>query len=751
MAPAPSTPSASSNVAAPSESPEFPAPSDPAVDPELAAERAHLRVARAALERMHGEVVDTETPVIVNSGTDSYWDNKFYEWSREHRAEVLLDLPKIPLFFGRLDCEPGAVFDHADHAGRVPSPDGEVDRIYIGRRHIREPDGTPLVIDWRARVAMPFYRAGPADPQQVLVRRRHGFAHEPGPEGFVDVTAYEDEPVSSAQAGAAEGFSELVTAEIERPRSGPMRDIVATIQPDQDVLVRAPLDTTICVQGAPGTGKTAVGLHRVAYLLYAERTRLARDGGIAIIGPNRSFLQYIRHVLPALGEVFVQQLTFPDLIRRYYPDHPIAEGEEETVTVTVKGDARMAAVLRRALWSGVEVGDEIEALVYSKGANRFRVPDYEVREIAAGVVETATRYAPGRTTLAQRLAHAVLLRMEQRGGTPDDRTQNAVARSAPVRKILNQVWPQRTPEQVLHRLLSDADFLAEAAGDDLTPEERKALLWRKPYRSVKSARWSEADLVLLDELGELLEREPRRGHLVVDEAQDLSAMQLRALGRRCRTATVLGDLAQATTPYASTSWQSVLAELGSGEASEIVELTRGFRVPAAIIEYAARLLPSLQPDLAKPVSLRRAAGGLEITATAGSAVAAEDVLHACLRIDEEGGRAGSIGVIAADGEIRRIFDHLRADPTRSALDKSGLTPAMLGDTENALEHFRLVCVPASLAKGLEFDGVVVVEPATIVDAEPRGLNRLYVALTRAVSALTVLHARPLPAELASGG
>ncbi|WP_241827832.1 hypothetical protein [Actinopolymorpha singaporensis] len=178
MPSAPSTPSASPNVA---DSSNLTATSEPVVDPELAAERAHLRAARAALEVMHAEVTDTETPAIVNSGSDSYWDNKFYEWAREHRAEVLLDLPRIPLFFGRLDCEPGAVFDHADGGGRVPGPDGDVDRIYIGRRHIREPDGTPLVIDWRARVAMPFYRAGPADPQRVLVRRRHGFAQSPGP------------------------------------------------------------------------------------------------------------------------------------------------------------------------------------------------------------------------------------------------------------------------------------------------------------------------------------------------------------------------------------------------------------------------------------------------------------------------------------------------------------------------------------------------------------------------------------------
>jgi DNA helicase IV len=427
----------------------------------------------------------------------------------------------------------------------------------------------------------------------------------------------------------------------------------------------------------------------------------------------------------------------------------MAADEEPTATTTLKGDARMAGVLRRALWSGAGLSDsdDIEGLVYSKGASRYRVPDYEVREIVAGVLETATRYAPGRTTVAQRLAHAVLVRMEQRGGTPDDRTQNAVARSAPVKRILDRVWPQRTAEQVLYRLLSDPDIMREAAAGELSAEEQKDLRWSKPPRSAKSVRWSEADLVLLDELGELLESSPRRGHLVVDEAQDLSAMQVRALGRRCRTATVLGDLAQATTPYASTSWQAVLDQLGAGKSAEIVELTRGFRVPATIIEYAARLLPSLHTDLAKPVSLRRAVGALEVTASGGPKVSGDDVLRACSRLDDYSRHAGSIGIIAADAEIERIFDELGAEPLRSRLDEVGLSPGLLGRTENALEHFRLVCLPASLAKGLEFDSVVVVEPSQIVGAEPRGLNRLYVVLTRAVSALTVLHTRPLPVEL----
>src|SRR5690606_19938491 len=248
-----------------------------------------------------------------------------------------------------------------------------------------------------------------------------------------------------------------------------------------------------------------------------------------------------------------------------------------------------------------------EGLVNAKGSYRHRVADYEVREIVASLRGT-TRYAPGRAALAQRLAHQVLVRMEQRGESPDDRVQDAVARSKPVKQLVDAVWPKLVPEQVLYRLLSDEDFLARAARSDLTPDEQRLLIWRKPYRSWKSAKWSAADAALLDELGDLIERTPSLGHLVVDEAQDLSEMQLRALGRRCRngSATVLGDLAQGTTPWSTTSWQSVLTHLGQD--GQVTELTLGFRVPREVLDYAARLLPAIAPGLAAPRSLRPGAG-----------------------------------------------------------------------------------------------------------------------------------------------
>ncbi|TDD14514.1 AAA family ATPase [Kribbella turkmenica] len=671
---------------------------------ELSAERDFLTAARSALARMHRDVEGREVPMIGGEDNDERFTNEANQRAHEQRTLALVDMPDVPLFFGRLDYEAGTI--------------EELDRIYIGRRHVHDGNGAPLVIDWRAPVSVPFYRATRSDRQRVLMRRRYGFSD------VAELTGYEDEPLT--EADGADQADAFLRAEIERPRTGPMRDIVATIQPEQDDLVRAPLHPTVCVQGAPGTGKTAVGLHRVAYLLYTERERLSR-GGVVIVGPNHSFLSYIRKVLPALGEVDVRQITIDELIT--LP----AAATDEPESARVKGDARMAGVLHRALWS--YVGKPANGILYSKGSQRYRVHDYEVVDIVAALRES-TRYAPGRNALAQRIAHAVLVLMERRGESPDDRVQNAVARSKPVKELVDAAWPRVAPEQVLHRLFSDAGFLAEAAGDELTVDERAALLWNKPPRSWKSAKWSEADTMLLDELEDLIERRTGSlGHLVLDEAQDLSAMQLRALGRRCRTGsvTVLGDLAQATTPWAAGPWERVLGHLEKTDGI-VAELDRGFRVPDQIIDFAAKLLPQIAPTLGVPRGVRSVEEALSVVRTDHDALA--DTLVASCRAALAG--EGSVALIAADEQIAQL---------RDALADAGLEPALLGETGDEMDTTRLVCVPATLAKGLEFDAVVVVEPARIVAAEPRGLHRLYVVLTRAVSRLRIVHAEPLPTAL----
>lgn len=684
---------------------------DSRTDAEIRSERAYLAAARAALRSMHEDVINTETPQTRSEDNDYAWQNNLYRKVRAERAVALIDLPDVALFFGRLDFEPGTVYT--------------TDRAYIGRRHVHDDTGKPMVIDWRAPISTAFYRATRNDPQGVRLRRRYGFSDS------AELTAYEDEPLGYEDeplVGPGDGFrSSLVTAEIERPRSGPMRDIVATIQPEQDDLVRAPLQQALCIQGAPGTGKTAVGLHRLAYLLYTERDRLARHGGVAVVGPNRSFLTYIRHVLPALGEVDITQTTIEELIGRQ-----TAQLDEDPRTARLKGDARMAAVLQRALWA--HISPPSEEFLYTKGSSRYRIGSGRIGEMIDSL-RGGTRYGDGRVALAQRLAHLVLMQMERRGATPDDRDQDAVAKSKPIKQFLDVVWPRLTPEQVLFRLYTEAPLLAESAGGDLTAQEQELLLWAKPFRSWKSAKWSAADAVLLDELADLIERAGSLSHLVVDEAQDLSPMQCRALGRRCTkgSVTILGDIAQGTTVWAIDDWPALLAHMGKPDA-RLAVLNQGFRVPAQIIDYAARLLPQIAPSLGKPTSVRQAPGALTVT-PAGNLI--EAVVLACR---EKLKQEGSIGLIAADTDIKTIHNRLSAE---------GLHASLLGETETALEAARLVCVPASLAKGLEFDMVVVAEPARIVAAQPRGLQRLYVALTRAVTSLHIIHTEPMPDALAT--
>ncbi|WP_420824446.1 HelD family protein [Streptomyces seoulensis] len=624
------------------------------------------------------------------------------------RIKALADLSDTPLFFGRLD------YLHAPGAEQAEGAESE--RFYIGRRHVHDADGDPMVIDWRAPVSQPFYRASKKDPMDVGLRRRFGYTGG-------ELTAYEDEHLSDPSETAA--TSKLLQQEIERPRVGPMRDIVATIQPEQDEIVRSGLGGTVCVQGGPGTGKTAVGLHRVAYLLYAHRERLARTGTL-VIGPNRSFLHYIEQVLPALGELSVQQATVDDLVA-----HVEVRGTDEARAAVLKGDARMAEVLRRALYAQVTMPTEPVMVV--RGSRRWRVPAYELEEIVRELLGREIRYGAAREALPQRIAHAVLVQMERAGEAPDDRVQDAVARNSAVKAVVKAVWPPADPAKLVLRLLSDGEFLAEHAAGILDEDEQKAVLWAKPVRSVKSAKWSSADAVLIDEAADLIQRTHSLGHVVLDEAQDLSPMQYRAVGRRCTTgsATVLGDLAQGTTPWATRSWDEALAHLGKSE-GVIEELTAGFRVPTDVITYASRLLPHIAPGLTPVASVRENPGFFEVRAVDGVA----EVVTAC---EELLRNEGSTGLIAADARVPALAEALAA---------TGI--GFLAPGEETTEETRLTLVPASLAKGLEYDYVVLDEPRAVVDGEPderTGLRRLYVALTRAVSGLIVAHTGPLPEQL----
>ncbi|MEV8328022.1 ATP-binding domain-containing protein [Kitasatospora sp. NPDC056731] len=681
-------------------------PATPTTDP-LQRERDHLAASRSALRAMREDVQSLD----LRDVTGTWVSAAVLQNQIEARIAALADLSHTPLFFGRLD------YLHA--ISEELSEGGGGENFYIGRRHVHDADGDPMVIDWRAPVSQPFYRATRTEPLDVERRRRFGYTAG-------ELTAYEDEHLSDP--AEADSASALLAAEIEKPRVGPMRDIVATIQPEQDEIVRSDVTGTICVQGAPGTGKTAVGLHRVAYLLYAHRERLARTGTL-VIGPNNAFLSYIEQVLPALGELDVAQATVQQLV-----GHVEVRGEDDPQAARLKGDARMAEVLRRAVRAGIAL--PTEPCVVVRGSRRWRVQAHELTAIIEELKGREVRYGAARDALPQRIAHTVLLKMEQSGEAPDDRVQDAVARNAAVKAVAKECWPAVDPAKLVLRLLSDPEFLAACAEGVLTPEEQQAVLWPKPGRSVKTARWTQADAVLVDEATDLVQRTPSLGHVVLDEAQDLSPMQYRAVGRRCTTgsATVLGDLAQGTTPWATASWPDALRHLGKPDA-HVEELTKGFRVPEEVIAYASRLLPAIAPGLAPATSVRDAPGSLTIRRLPdGEAVPA--VLAACREALEH---EGSTGLIAADARIPALAE---------ALTAAGL-PYLSPGAETSAEA-RLTLVPASLAKGLEYDYVVLDEPAAVVAGEPderTGLRRLYVALTRAVSGLTVLHGEPLPAQL----
>ncbi|WP_374227058.1 ATP-binding domain-containing protein [Streptomyces sp. AC558_RSS880] len=675
----------------------------PSDDP-LARERTHLAASRSALRAMREDVEALD----ISDVTANWVNAAALAHQIEERVKALADLSDTPLFFGRLD------YLHSPGAEQAEGADGE--RFYIGRRHVHDADGDPMVIDWRAPVSQPFYRASKKDPLDIALRRRFGYTGG-------DLTAYEDEHLSDPAEAAT--TSKLLQQEIERPRVGPMRDIVATIQPEQDEIVRSGLSGSVCVQGGPGTGKTAVGLHRVAYLLYAHRERLARTGTL-VVGPNRSFLHYIEQVLPALGELTVAQATVDDLVA-----HVEVRGTDDAPAAVVKGDARMAEVLRRALYAHVTM--PTEPVVVVRGSRRWRVPAYELEEIVRQLLDRDIRYGAARDALPQRIAHAVLVQMERAGEAPDDRVQDAVARNAAVKAAVKAVWPAVDPAKLVLRLLGDPEFLAEHAEGLLDEQERKTILWAKPARSVKSAKWSAADAVLIDEATDLIQRTHSLGHVVLDEAQDLSPMQYRAVGRRCTTgsATVLGDLAQGTTPWATRSWEEALLHLGKQDAL-IEELTAGFRVPTDVITYASRLLPHIAPGLTPVASIRENPGFFQVRRSGGT----DDVVSACRELLRN---EGSVGLIAADARVPELA---------RALTAAGITSIAPG--EETTHATRLTLVPASLAKGLEYDYVVLDEPRAVVDAEPderTGLRRLYVALTRAVSGLIVTHTAPLPEQL----
>ena len=648
-----------------------------------------------------------------------------------------LDLGNAALVFGRID--------------RVVADDGapfETEAFHIGRLAVADQNAEPVVIDWRAPVAEPFYRATGREPMG-LARRRHfavegrtllGIEDELFGEGHLGLG--HDEGLAESTGGTElRGYSTLI-ASLERGRTGTLGDIVATIQSEQDEIIRSPQAGVLVVQGGPGTGKTVVALHRAAYLLYTHRFPL-EDQGVLVIGPNRVFLKYIEQVLPSLGEAGVEQVVLADLV----PDVRFVQGgrDDPPLTARVKGDARMSDVIDHA------VNDRERSLrddlVVPYGSGYVRLTTEESARIVKQARRRFRRHNAARRWVEGEV-FAAMAASWRAGEVAAREVRSEVRRLVEVREALDWMWPVLTPAQLLHDLFGSNALLRLAAGDILEEREYKAL-HRPRSASVADVRWTAADIALLDDAREVLGPKPGTGgkldesdeirtygHIVIDEVQDLTPMQLKMATRRSLNGsmTVVGDLAQATGSFAPDDWDDVLRHLPNRKPPRVIGLSVGYRIPAQIMELANRVMAAATPGLREPQSVRVGDAAPRIVAVdePAAGVVAE-VEH--LRRELAG---ASIAIVAPDALCDDLSD---------ALDANGLEHgrAAVGGLDQAL-----TVVPVSVVKGLELDAVIVVEPAAIVAAQEQGLRALYVALTRPTQRLTVVHRDRLPEPLRDG-
>ena len=687
---------------------------------DIQSEQAHLDRAYARLDDLRATAAARRDEVIADSRGGTHQ-------AREERDVIVrASLARI---------EQLRVGDEALTFGRIDRTTGE--RFYIGRIAVSDVDQEPLIVDWRAPVAEPFYRATGRHPMG-LSRRRHFITDRRTITGIEDELLDLDHmPDESTLAG--EG---ALLAALERSRSGAMRDIVGTIQAEQDDIIRAPMSGVLVVQGGPGTGKTAVALHRAAYLLYTYRFPLERQG-VLVVGPNPLFLRYIEHVLPSLGETGVTLSTVAGL----YAGNIRPRAVDSALAARVKGDARMAKVLDRAVSDRQRPLRHAVEIPYR--SYRLRLTPEITRDVVSAIKRRPGPHNGRRAQVEQMIAQRLYgqytaavdraARVAIRGGSTGPTLSSAefaedLRDSVELREALERIWPRLLPDELVHDLFGAPALIELAARNQLSESERSAL-HRPRSSSLEDIPWTAGDVPLLDEASVLLGPRKRRpdseavrtfGHVVVDEAQDLSPMQLRMLARRSLggSMTVVGDIGQATGPFSPSGWGEILAHLPNRRESRQVELTVNYRTPAEIMEVAARVLAKAAPHLVPPQSVRRAGFGPAVRRVE----AGEDITEVALAV------AATLR-IETQGTVAVICPPSLAGPLGAAKED-----------DVSLEDDVSV-VPVGSVKGLEFDGIVVVEPGLIAEESPQGLRALYVSLTRATKQLTLVHAEPLPAVL----
>jgi DNA helicase IV len=639
--------------------------------PDLPAEQAYIDRAYEFLDRMREALERAPSAGAGEVATDAL------EAFAARRLVTFADAER-GLCFGRIDLDTTA------------------EALYVGRRWVNDDDHRMLVINWQAPAARPFYTATPVAPHGVTLRRR--FRTEG--RRLLDIS---DEALDGSAGGVA-AVDDFLLEELERARDARMRDIVATIQADQYRLIAREPAPPLVIQGGPGTGKTAVGLHRASFLLYTHREELRR---ILVVGPNPTFMDYVSHVLPILGEESVDQRAVVELVEGVSltrSDPPDVE--------RLKADPRMADVVRRAI--ELRLAPRAERFEARLDGAFVRVREDEVEPLLA---EVRAEHGLGRAgrerfrmELVRRLYASYSAKLGASAFAAADEVEGALRRAG-LTRFVDRVWPVVKPDTVVAQLLGKK--LAEAAEGILDGDEQRLLARR-------ARGWARGDVPLLDLARAIADEPPRRyGHVIVDEAQDLTPMELGMVARRMSGAfTLLGDVAQATgvVPYAR--WEELLGHLPRGNETEVEQLEHAYRVPREIMDFALPLLGVIAPHVRPPRSYRTGAAPPRIV------YAADPLARA---FDEAARLAGEDGLLAV------------------------IAPPSLRAGDGAVSVFDETRVPVLApreAKGLEFDQVVVVEPAQIVEeGGDQGLRELYVALTRPTKTLVVTHARPLPSAL----